>query len=1726
MSKNNKKILLYKKENNLNNFNLSEQIADGQNEKSFIKVKDTDDNILIKNKEKIKKIIKSNKSKKIILENNYKNILIILLIQILIILVNSQDDVSSRYEMTIIMSGQGTLKLFNDIFQIIPSYIKVNEEEIKVNGSYLYDLKEDEFHIITIRWETEITNCSYMFSGLSNLKKVSLLSFDFSKVVDMSNMFSDCDNLVSIQFSSPDTSKVTDMREIFSNCKKLINLDLSQFSTILVTNMDRMFYNCKALTSLNLSLFDTSLVTNMDYMFYQCSNLKYLDVSNFNTEKVTKMYKMFYLCKNLLSLDLSSFTTSLLITNLDYMFYSCSLLKNLNLSNFDTSKTTRMEYMFSNCFSLEELNLSNFNTELVANMTCMFFNCYNLKSLDTSNFNTENCIDMSYMFYNCSALISLNLSRFNTQKVQSMENMFIKCNNLQTLDISNFNFQLVSHSFNIFQNLYSLKYLNMKNVDTKNIQNMSYTFYNLKSLVSLDLSNFNTDKVTNMSYMFEYCTSLESLNLINFNTSKVRDMKYMFYDCNNLKSLDLSSFNTINVVYMNNMFMNCIKLESINLLSFNTEKVSSMQNMFYNCSSLESLDLSSFKTRNLSYIRNMIYSCPKLVSLDISNFVLNGIFAYSSDYCVDYYSNSSTKTYYSYKYSLNFLTNVKSLKYLNLKNVEATNINDFNCYFCYLTNLISVDLSNFKASNGIRMAEMFSGCNKLEYVHLPNFINKTIYYMNKMFYNCQSLKSLDMSMINTRSVFQIGNIFSGCNSLISLDISNFDLYSISSFSFLSDLTKLQYLNLSNIKTYQTNLSKTFYNLNSLISIDLTNINISSAIYLEDLFYNCLSLESVDLSNFDLQKVRNMKYLFNNCIKLKFVNFSNLNTSNVEYMDYMFKNCHSLISLDLSNLDTSSVKSMEGMFYNCSNLEYVNLKNINTNSTEKMNKMLYKCSNLKYINLYSINKDVQTITDIFSESSANFTYCIKNETKIMSIFQKLLLLKDTKRDCTSHCYNYDLIYIPEEAKCEIKCNIFEDKKYSFNNECYESCPKRTYLLEGFICIGLICEHYYDYEQMNCIDEIPEGYFLNDTELQTIDKCHPDCKTCDKKGSENNTNCRTCFEEKYLLYGNCVSHCENGFFIDKEDNDIKKCKCEDKRCFKCSQDSLRKKMCISCNDNYYRIFNDLSNIEPYFNCYSEPEGYYLDKNDNFYKKCYSTCKTCHEKGNNTDHKCDECKSSFSFKFNNNCYIKCNYYFYFDEFNDYYCTKAKRCSNEYNKLIESKGRCVDDCKIDDKFRYEFQKICLEECPIFSKPSEEDEFRCIADCPEDRPYEIIKTQECVKNCSIIELMNYECIINNKKAPLSKDLKYDLAYGFLMQYLNGDFDSLNISLQNGISFSIGNMRLEIINYDSQTINDKNETNIRLGVCEKKLREYYHIPDNETLLIFKIEEYEVGLKMPIIQYKIFKEKGRENLDLNICNGYKIDIIVPVSINEDELYKYNITSDYYNSICFAYTSENGTDIPLKDRQDDFVKNNMTLCEENCDLSEYDKKIKKAVCKCDIKTDMSLSNKKDFNMTEFYNYFLDIKRVANLDVMKCYRNLFTKEGILNNYISFIILPIIFFNIISYIIFHCRDFNLIRNKLKDIISFKKIMESLNSNKKNGRNNGQNIEQLQENNKNKKDFLEKRQIAVVNDVWRKTNKNNDINKKNKEEKEEKDFNIAVSNPNKKKARNSKKIIIIQLVH
>ena len=209
--------------------------------------------------------------------------------------------------------------------------------------------------------------------------------------------------------------------------------------------------------------------------------------------------------------------------------------------------------------------------------------------------------------------------------------------------------------------------------------------------------------------------------------------------------------------------------------------------------------------------------------------------------------------------------------------------------------------------------------------------------------------------------------------------------------------------------------------------------------------------------------------------------------------------------------------------------------------------------------------------MFVEAAQNFIYCINSFSNIPNI-KSFLDSLSAGNNCSDICfkntqYNYNI------KKC---C-----PNYMYNSDCVSFCPKRTYL-SNKACLDLNCQNYYSYSQDECIDTIPEGYFLNNTSLKTIDKCHSDCKTCERLNTSINSYCKSCKGNKYFYLGNCYDNCPKGSYYDEQDS-MNKCKCFEEKCLKCSEESLKNNLCISCNEGYYPKFNDPNNTSTYINCY---------------------------------------------------------------------------------------------------------------------------------------------------------------------------------------------------------------------------------------------------------------------------------------------------------------------------------------------------------------------------------------------------------------------------------------------------------------------------------------------------------------------------------------------------------------
>ena len=443
-------------------------------------------------------------------------------------------------------------------------------------------------------------------------------------------------------------------------------------------------------------------------------------------------------------------------------------------------------------------------------------------------------------------------------------------------------------------------------------------------------------------------------------------------------------------------------------------------------------------------------------------------------------------------------------------------------------------------------------------------------------------------------------------------------------------------------------------------------------------------------------------------------------------------------------------------------------------------------------------------------------------------------------------------------------------------------------------------------------------------------------------------------KYEYNGKCYDNCVNGYATVYINNKaVTQCKCELEECLTCPLIDLNIKLCNRCNTDFYRIENEPLYKGEYFNCYKNPKGYYLDKDDSLYKKCYYTCDECEIKGNNTIHNCLVCKSNypFSINFNNysNCYEDCSYYYYFDNESNFHCTTNLSCPEEYQVLREDSRECIND---------EINSIKTSEIIDEDKELSSSEI-------------IIETQKYIKNLDINDIKQAILDYGKNKTEI-KERKEEIEYYdeimkiieniFTSSYFNTEY--IDQGLDQSLEIKKMTLFLTTTKIQKESIHNNNRTAIDLGECENILRSSYNLLDNETIYMKIFYVKEEGMKIPKILYELYHRKSGTNLtrlNLSVCENNKIDLYIPLEISED-LDLLNISSSYYNNICHKATSDSGTDIILKDRRKEFVDGNKTVCQEDCDFSEYDSINQKVKCSCEVKENLFSFENMNINKTK--------------------------------------------------------------------------------------------------------------------------------------------------------------------
>ena len=104
------------------------------------------------------------------------------------------------------------------------------------------------------------------------------------------------------------------------------------------------------------------------------------------------------------------------------------------------------------------------------------------------------------------------------------------------------------------------------------------------------------------------------------------------------------------------------------------------------------------------------------------------------------------------------------------------------------------------------------------------------------------------------------------------DITNLDYF----FSNCINLTTISATIPDNITT----VNNIFSNCNSLISLDLSYLNVSTIMNLNNMFDNCSSLELLNLSNWNINNSTLCSNMFNNCGNLKEIFMNNSNSSSI------------------------------------------------------------------------------------------------------------------------------------------------------------------------------------------------------------------------------------------------------------------------------------------------------------------------------------------------------------------------------------------------------------------------------------------------------------------------------------------------------------------------------------------------------------------------------------------------------------------------------------------------------------------------------------------------------------------------------------------------------------------------------------------------------------------------------------------------------------------------------
>ena len=336
----------------------------------------------------------------------------------------------------------------------------------------------------------------------------------------------------------------------------------------------------------------------------------------------------------------------------------------------------------------------------------------------------------------------------------------------------------------------------------------------------------------------------------------------------------------------------------------------------------------------------------------------------------------------------------QEINYIIIKYNEDIEISSTYRMFYQLTNIIGIDIIDFKMQNFRDSRNMFEGCSNLKIINFYNIDTSKVEDMSQMFRDCTNLVSLNLNTFDVSQVTSFWYMFHQCNNLLSLNLNNFALKSgaaiFSMFDGRNSNLKLCYDNLR-----ASRFSSEYYYIRN----DCDELSYMDNIYI--------------LSSDDRQCTEDYIYL----ISVKKICVKNCFDDNIFKYRYHNK-CY---------IECPKKTKIENFICIDLNCNYYNLEQNECIDT------------IEGFYLIDVKEKIVDACD------SNCRTCIDTSTKCTSCHDYYYLNNNKCEQCSPNCINCDNYNI-----CNLCIDTYKIVKDNSNNKkCYSKCSNYYYFDEGGI-----------------------------------------------------------------------------------------------------------------------------------------------------------------------------------------------------------------------------------------------------------------------------------------------------------------------------------------------------------------------------------------------------------------------------------------------------------------------------------------------------------------------------------------------------------------------------------------------------------------------------------------------------------------------------------------------------